>query len=111
MRSCFPGRKKSGYLINSRKIREFNKISGNLNIHKKKNKIYSPPNIADKENFEFILTKHPNVIFMGDFSSKHSYFGCKKQNKKGDNIFDINEDLNLLVVNNDQTESEMFYLT
>ena len=40
---------------------------------------------------------------MGDFKSKHAYFGCKNQNKEGDILFDIIEDLNLLVVNDDQT--------
>ena len=40
---------------------------------------------------------------MGDFNSKHAYFGCKNQNKEGDILFDSIEDLNLLVVNDDQT--------
>ena len=35
---------------------------------------------------------------MGDYNSKHEFFGCKKYNK-GDNLFNILEELNLIVTN------------
>ena len=36
---------------------------------------------------------------MGDYNSKHEFFGCKKYNKVGDILFNILEELNLLVTN------------
>ena len=54
------------------------------------------PNV---ENFKFILIKYPDSIFMGDYNSKHELFGCKKYNKEGDILFNILEELNLIVSN------------
>ena len=36
---------------------------------------------------------------MGDYNSKHEFFGCKKYNKEGDILFNILEELNLIVTN------------
>ena len=36
---------------------------------------------------------------MGDYNSKHKFFGCKKYNKEGDILFNILEELNLIVTN------------
>ena len=36
---------------------------------------------------------------MGDYNSKHKFFGCKKYNKEGDILFIILEELNLIVTN------------
>ena len=38
---------------------------------------------------------------MGDFNSKHAFFGCKKANKEGDILFDIIEELDLYITNDD----------
>ena len=38
---------------------------------------------------------------MGDYYCKHVFFGCKKANKEGDILFDILEELELLITNDD----------
>ena len=47
----------------------------------------------------FLYDKYPDSIFMGDYNSKHEFFGCKKYNKEGDILFNILEALNLIVTN------------
>ena len=62
--------------------------------------MYNPPGTSPNvENFKFILNKYPDSIFMGDYNSKHEFFGCKKYNKDGDILFNILEELNLIVSN------------
>ena len=62
--------------------------------------MYNPPGTSPNvENFKFILNKYPDSIFMGDYNSKHEFFGCKKYNKEGDILFNILEELNLIVSN------------
>ena len=62
--------------------------------------IYNPLGTSPSvENFKFILNKYPDSIFMGDYNSKHDFFGCKKYNKEGDILFNILEELNLIVTN------------
>ena len=39
------------------------------------------------------------VIFLGDFSSKHKQFGCVKQNKSGQTLLNIAKDLKLFYAN------------
>ena len=39
------------------------------------------------------------VIFLGDFNSKHKQFGCVKPNKSGQTLLSIAKDLKLLYVN------------
>ena len=36
---------------------------------------------------------------MGDYNLKHEFFGCKKYNKEEDILFNILEELNLIVTN------------
>ena len=43
---------------------------------------------------------------MGNYNSKHEYFKCRKSNKEGDNLYNIVDELNLLVMNDD---SPTFY--
>ena len=38
---------------------------------------------------------------MGDYNCKHIFFGCKKANKEGDILFDILEELELSITNDD----------
>ena len=67
--------------------------------------MYNPPGTSTNvENFKFILNKYPDSIFMGDYNSKHEFFGCKKYNKEGDILFNILEELNL-IVSNDGTKT------
>ena len=39
------------------------------------------------------------VIFLGDFNSKHKQFGCVKPNKPGQKLVNIAKDLKLFYVN------------
>ena len=39
------------------------------------------------------------VIFLGDFNSKHEQFGCVKENKSGQRLVNIAKDLKLFYVN------------
>ena len=39
------------------------------------------------------------VIFLGDFNSKHKQFGCAKPNKSGQTLVNIAKDLKLFYVN------------
>ena len=39
------------------------------------------------------------VIFLGDFNSKHKQFGCVKPNKSGQTLVNIDKDLKLFYVN------------
>ena len=62
--------------------------------------IYNPPYISPNiENFKYINDKFPLSIFMGDYNCKHAFFGCKKENKQGDLLFNIIEELDLLITN------------
>ena len=64
--------------------------------------IYNPPGHSPNiENFKYIKNKFPLAIFMGDFNCKHAYFGCKKANKEGDILFNIIEELDLYITNDD----------
>ena len=67
--------------------------------------MYNPPGTSPNvENFKFILNKYTDSIFMGDYTSKHEFFCCKKYNKEGDILFNILEELKLnLIVSNDGT--------
>ena len=69
--------------------------------------IYNPPNIEPNiDNFKHILNRFQHSIFMGDYNSEHEYFECIKSNKEGDYLFNVVEELNLLVMNDD---SPTFY--
>ena len=39
------------------------------------------------------------VIFLGDFNSKHKQFGCVKPNKSGQTLINIAKDLKLFYMN------------
>ena len=46
--------------------------------------ICNPPGTSPSvENFKFILNKYPDSICMGDYNSKHEFYGCKNIIKKG----------------------------
>ena len=54
------------------------------------------------------------VIFLGDFDSKHKQFGCVKPNKSGQKIVNIAKDLKLFYVNqlcpDSHTSEDPFHL-
>ena len=55
------------------------------------------------------------VIFLGDFKSKHKQFGCVKPNKSGQMLVHIAKDLKLFYVNqlypNKHTREDPFHGT
>ena len=62
--------------------------------------IYDPPQIQPNiENFRHIINSYPLSIFMGDFNCKHTFFGCEVGNTSGDILFNILEELDLLITN------------
>ena len=62
--------------------------------------IYNPPDGKPNiENFRHIINSNPLSIFMGDFNCKHTFFGCKVGNTNGDILFNIIEELDLLITN------------
>ena len=46
-----------------------------------------------------INTLSKQVIFLGDFNSKHKHFGCAKPKKSGQTLVNIAKDLKLFYVN------------
>ena len=62
--------------------------------------IYNPPDIKPNiENFRHITNLYPLSILIGDFNCKHTFFGCKVGNTNGDILFNIIEELDLLITN------------
>ena len=49
--------------------------------------------------FRIINVLSNQVIFLGDFNSKHKQFGCVKPNKSGQTLVNIAKDLKLFYVN------------
>ena len=49
--------------------------------------------------FRMISALSKQVIFLGDFNSKHKQFGCVKPNKSGQTLVNIAKDLKLFYVN------------
>ena len=61
--------------------------------------IYFPNGNPSIRLFKLINALSNQVIFLGDFNSKHKQFGCVKQNKSGQTIVNIPKDLKLFYVN------------
>lgn len=62
---------------------------------------YRPPD-ADGINspaLEPFLAKHEQCTIVGDFNAKHQYFGCKKTDPAGEQLFDFIERHDLVVAN------------
>ena len=100
------------------KIIETNEIEAEilgieLNVNQSKTAIvaiYNPPGVTpDKNTFKKITEKYKNCLFVGDFNSKHPYFGCKRSNDNGHVLFDISEDLDLTILNNPDEDTHMAY--
>ena len=51
--------------------------------------------------YYYLTDKYRQCNITGDFNAKHAYFGCNKSNKAGDLLFDITEELDLTVLNDD----------
>ena len=56
--------------------------------------IYCPNGNPSLRLFRMINALSKQVIFLGDFNSKHKQFGCVKPNKSGQTLLNIAKDLN-----------------
>ena len=65
----------------------------------KKATIYCPNGNPSLRLFRMINALSKQVIFLGDFNSKHKQFGCVKPNKSGQTLVNIATDLQLFYVN------------
>ena len=61
--------------------------------------IYCPNGNLSLRLFRMINALSKQVIFLGDFNSKHKQFGCVKPNKSGQTLVNIAKDLKLFYVN------------
>ena len=61
--------------------------------------IYYPNGNPSLRLFRMINALSKQVIFLGDFNSKHKQFGCVKLNKSGQTLVNIAKDLKLFYVN------------
>ena len=61
--------------------------------------IYCPNGNPSLRLFRMINALSKQVIFLGDFNSKHKQFGCVKPNKSGQTLVNIAKDLKLFYVN------------
>ena len=61
--------------------------------------IYCPNGNLSLRLFRMINVLPNQVIFLGDFNSKHKQFGCVKPNKSGRTLVNIAKDLKLFYVN------------
>ena len=61
--------------------------------------IYCPSGNPSFRLFRMINALSNQVIFLGDFNSKHKQFGCVKANKSGQTLVNIARDLKLFYVN------------
>ena len=77
--------------------------------------IYFPNGNPSLRLFRMINAHSKQVIFLGDFSSKHKQFGCVKPNKSGQTLVNIAKDLKLFYVNqlgpNRHTRDDPFHDT
>ena len=61
--------------------------------------IYCPNENPSLRLFRMINALSKQVIFLGDFNSKHKQSGCVKSNKPGQTLVNIAKDLKLFYVN------------
>ena len=61
--------------------------------------IYCPNGNPSLRLFRMINAFSNQVIFLGNFNSKHKQFGCVKPNKSGQTLVNISNDLKLFYVN------------
>ena len=61
--------------------------------------IYCPNGNPSLRLFRTITVLSKQVIFLGNFNSKHKQFGCVKPNKSGQMLVNIAKDLKLFYVN------------
>ena len=62
--------------------------------------IYCPNGNPSLRLFRMINAFSKQVIFLGDFNSKHKQFGCVKPNKSGQTLLNVATDLKLFYVTN-----------
>ena len=101
---------KKGIIVNQEwKSEHFNAITDNealaveVELQNRDNvilvTIYCPNGNPSLRLFRMITALSNQVIFLGDFNSKHKQFGCVKPNKSGQTLVNIANDLKLFYVN------------
>ena len=77
--------------------------------------VYCPNGNPSLRLFRMINALSDQVIFLGDFNSKHKQFGCVKPNKFGQTLVNIAKDFKLFYVNqldpNKPTHDDSFHGT
>ena len=64
--------------------------------------VYNPPGkIVELETLKHLTDKYEHCIITGDFNSKHAYFGNDKSDSAGDALFNITEELDLTILNDE----------
>ena len=64
--------------------------------------VYNPPGkIVELETLKHLTHKYEHCIITGDFNSKHAYFGNDKSDSAGDALFNITEELDLTILNDE----------
>ena len=77
-------------------------LQSNLNSNEDKvilDTIYCPDGNPSSRLFRMINALSNQVIFLGDFNSKHKQFACVKPNKSCQTLVNIAKDLKLFYVN------------
>ena len=66
--------------------------------------VYNPPgHIAKVETLKYLTDKYEHCLITGDFNSRHAFFGNEKSDTAGDALFNIAEELDLTVLNDDSS--------
>ena len=64
--------------------------------------VYNPPGkIVELETLKHLTDKYEHCIITGDFNSKHAYFGNDRSDSAGDALFNITEELDLTILNDE----------
>ena len=60
-----------------------------------------PGKIVELETLKHLTDRYEHCIITGDFNSKHAYFGNDKSDSAGDALFNITEELDLTILNDE----------
>ena len=64
--------------------------------------VYNPSGkIVELETLKHLTDKYEHCIITGDLNSKHAYFGNDKSDSAGDALFNITEELDLTILNDE----------
>ena len=70
--------------------------------HLKTHSVYNHPGKkVELETLKHLTDKYEHCIITGDFNSKHAYLGNDKSDSAGGALFDITEELDLTILNDE----------